>query len=105
MHTLIHSGTGHRGRFLIILTILSLLGNSATAQILGDANGDGTLNLADVAFIQAALDGGYAQTVPFALSDVAHPCDGNIDAADLALVERAARVGAFPSGGGGGGYR
>jgi|GEM_PF-486573 len=81
------------GRFLIVVSILSVLAATASAQILGDANGDGTLDLNDVTFIQAAIDGGYADTLPFALSDVAYPCDGRIDAADLALVDRAVRAG------------
>lgn len=80
-------------RFIVSLAVLWLAGGSATAQLIGDANGDGDLNIADAAFIQAAMNAGAAQTVPFALSDVAHPCDGNIDDADLALVERAARAG------------
>ncbi|MCH9649280.1 MAG: hypothetical protein K0U98_13655 [Deltaproteobacteria bacterium] len=79
--------------FVAALAILWLTGGSATAQLIGDANGDGELNLADAAFIQAAIEGGAAQTAPFALSDVAHPCDGNINDADFALVERAARAG------------
>ena len=81
------------GRWLASLAVLWSISDAAAAQVVGDANGDGVVDITDVAFIQAAMQGGGAQTGPFALSDVAHPCDGNIDDADRALVERAARAG------------
>ena len=91
-------------RFLtaMMCTLMIVVAWSATAtmaqppgevEILGDANGDGVVTMADVTFVQAALENRTAQTTPFALTDVAHPCDGAIDGADLILIERAARAG------------
>lgn len=82
----------------VFLTFCWLGAGSAGAQepgsqMLGDADGNGALNQADVAFVQAAIDAEAAQTEPYALTDVAYPCDGYVDGADLALIDRAVRSG------------
>ncbi len=88
----------HRlGSVLVCATLVagSLVTGNALAQssIVGDADGSGSVNHSDVAFVQAAIDSETAQTQPYALTDVAVPCDGYVDGADLALIDRAARTG------------
>ena len=83
--------------FAAVLTLLvfpiTQSAEGAPPLIVGDADGSGAVDMGDVAYVQAALDAQSASTVPFALADVAHPCDGQIGVADLVLIERVARAG------------
>lgn len=52
----------------------------ATAKIVGDANGDGTFGVGDVAYAMTSLRLGWGRPNP--LADVALPCNGVLEPAD-----------------------
>ncbi|MCB1032277.1 MAG: hypothetical protein KDD47_00395, partial [Acidobacteria bacterium] len=60
--------------------------------IVGDADGNGVFDLADARYLEAYLAAGAEMAAsPGRLSDVASPCDGPLDGADVERLVRAGR--------------
>jgi len=79
-------------RTLLPLFLLAALPVSAAAQTVGDANGDGRFAIDDLLLVKQAIEAGLVEVGVGGLTDVAEPCDGVLDAADLSLLTKALQV-------------
>ena len=76
---------------LVLAAALTLIATPmhASEAVVGDANGDGAVDLDDLRVVEYSVENGQPASGPDALTDVAEPCDRALDGADVARLKKA----------------